>query len=332
MSVKRLIVAGLCLAFLMVTPSFAAMNPTGPLHGTLVGIYEVSYGYNAMYGGGPSGTGNPVDPQWYCNVPTSPVVSAPLQAGMYVLRFVHGREDGNPGCRNLGTYFDLPNLWYMVTQNNPTAVYPNMGYDGGNTDPSTLDPDAWYFSPTLWLGSSPTTGVKVTNYINEGVGGLVLFTAQEGERLWLYAHDWFIADNMGGATAELWRVSAQAMAIDIKPADNTNTIRLTQSVIPVAILGTASFNPVVQVDRGSLTFGRTGLEQSLLRLGRIPLCHGAQVNGDGYADLVCYFSTSAAAFWAGNARHPADHYGLMAGRLWNGTPFYGYQPVLVVGS
>jgi hypothetical protein len=332
MSVKRLVIAGLCLAFLMVTPSLAEMNQTGPLHGTLVDVYEVSYGYNAMYGGGPSGSGNPVGIQWYCNTLTSPVVSAPLQGGMYALRFVHGRETGNPGCEHPGNYFNLPELWYMVLHNNPTAVYPQMGYDGGNTDPSTLSPEAWYFAPTLWLGSTPTAGVKLTNTINEGVGGLVLFNAQAGERLWLYAHDWYIDDNMGGVTAELWRITAQALAIDIKPADSSNTIRLTQSVVPVAILGAAGFNPVAQVDRDSLTFGRTGLEASLLKIGRAPLCHGAQVNSDGRIDLVCYFSTHVAAFWAGNLYHPADQYGLMAGKLRNGTAFYAYQSVVVVAS
>jgi hypothetical protein len=332
MSVKRFIVAGLCLAFLVLPLSIAVMHSTDWTIGTLVDVFEVSYGYNAMEGGGEHGLGNPVTSLWYCNVPTVPLVSDVLPAGRYMLRFIHGRETGNPGCRNQGAYFDLPNLWYMVTHNNPTAIYPETGYDGGTTDPASLDPEAWFFRSTLWLGHSPTDGVKLTNTINEGVGSVVFFDAQAGEKLWLYVHDWFIADNIGGVTAELWQVTAQPVGIDIKPADSTNTIRLSQPIIPVAILGAKGFNPVMQVERASLRFGRTGLEASLVHIGRAPMCHAARVNGDHWPDLVCYFWTKTTAFQAGNLRHPADEYGLLMGRLRGGCSIYAYQSVVINAS
>ncbi|MET8761161.1 hypothetical protein [Lentzea sp. NPDC004782] len=50
-----------------------------------------------------------------------------------------------------------------------------------------------------------------------------------------------------------------------------------EGLIPVAILSTAEFNAVTQVDRTSLTFGATGLEQSLVRCGS----PGEDVNDDG---------------------------------------------------
>lgn len=332
MSVKRFVVAGLCLAFIVFLPSSAMMHWADPAIGTLVNIFEVSYGYNAMEGGGEYGLGNPVTSMWYCNVPTQPLVSDALPAGKYMVRFVHGRETGNPGCRNHGDYFDLPNLWYMVTYNNPTAVYPELGYDGGTTDPASLDPEAWFFGSTLWLGRSPTDGVKLNDILNEGPGSMVFFDAQAGDKLWLYVHDWFIADNMGGVTAELWRVTAQPVGIDIKPADSTNTIRLNQRFIPVAILGAKGFNPIMQVEWNSLRFGRTGLENSLVYVGRVPVCHAARVNGDHWPDMVCYFWTKATDFQAGSLHHPADQYGLLMGRMRSGCSIYAYQHVVIKAS
>ncbi len=65
--------------------------------------------------------------------------------------------------------------------------------------------------------------------------------------------------------------------------------------IPVAILSTSSFNAVTSIDPTSVTFGRTGYEDSLA------FCNsdGEDVNGDGRPDLICHFSTQLTGFQPG---------------------------------
>lgn len=91
-----------------------------------------------------------------------------------------------------------------------------------------------------------------------------------------------------------WRkVREQIVAIDVKPGDDENVIPLqSRGRIPVAILSSAEFDAVQQVDPSSLTFGATGEEQSLHRRGYgTPNCGSQDVNADGLQDLVCQFET-----------------------------------------
>lgn len=62
-------------------------------------------------------------------------------------------------------------------------------------------------------------------------------------------------------------VTVIEVAIDIKPGSDPNSIdsQDEKGVIPVAILSNDTFNAPSQVDRESLTFGRTGDENSLQR-------------------------------------------------------------------
>lgn len=68
-------------------------------------------------------------------------------------------------------------------------------------------------------------------------------------------------------------------------------------MIAVAILSTAELNAVTQVDRTSLTFGATGMEQSLVRCGS----PGEDVNDDGLAGLVCQSDTTRIGLTCGMA-------------------------------
>jgi hypothetical protein len=100
--------------------------------------------------------------------------------------------------------------------------------------------------------------------------------------------------------------------VPINPRSHGNT--------PVAILSTATFNAVTGVDATSLTFGRTGQEQSLLfcNLG------GEDVNGDGLPDLVCHFDTQSTKFQSG------DTLGILMGKTVQGTPLIGQEAVVTV--
>jgi hypothetical protein len=187
-----------CIVILTLLLAPSLTQGTGGTNPVLVGKYEVSYMLNAMYGGGAGGAGNPVDPNYFCGsaVGTAPVMVSGLQAGSYLLRIVPGRETGNPGCEPVVT-----NWWWLVLANNPSAVPPNTGYDGGNTAPEGAAPP-WNRGVYAWVGGSPTNGTKYS------VGDQLLFQLQAGQNIWLYHHDWYIDDNLGGTTVELWRIGS----------------------------------------------------------------------------------------------------------------------------
>ena len=79
-----------------------------------------------------------------------------------------------------------------------------------------------------------------------------------------------------------------AVVIDIVPGSADNRIKLRgSSTGQVAILSSATFNAVTQVDRSSIRFGRTGTEDSVMSSRRGVLqCSAQDVNADGRADLV----------------------------------------------
>lgn len=108
--------------------------------------------------------------------------------------------------------------------------------------------------------------------------------------------------------------------IDIKPGDFPNSINpRNNGKIPAAILSSPGFDAPTQVDPSTLTFGRTGDEQSLA------FCRGSEdVNGDGLLDLVCHFETQASGF------QPGDTQGILRGRTHDGTALEGTDSVNVI--
>jgi hypothetical protein len=94
----------------------------------------------------------------------------------------------------------------------------------------------------------------------------------------------------------------------------------SRGTIPVAILSTPTFNAVTSVDASSLTFGRSGNEQSLVSCnGR-----GEDVNGDGLPDLVCRFQTQSTGFQSG------DTLGILTGKTVQGSPIVGQEAIVIV--
>jgi hypothetical protein len=106
--------------------------------------------------------------------------------------------------------------------------------------------------------------------------------------------------------------------IDIKPGGFPNSINPdNRGNIPVAILSTPTFNAPAMVNRISLTFGRTGQEQSLLKSGI------EDVNGDGRPDIVCQFDTQRSAFQTG------DTQGVLRGLRVDGISILGTDTVRI---
>lgn len=111
------------------------------------------------------------------------------------------------------------------------------------------------------------------------------------------------------------------VSIDIKPGSFPNSINVRSSgTIPVAILSGPTLDSPSQVDTSSLTFGRTGDENSLAFCSPSP----EDVNGDGLLDLVCHFTTSKTGFQSG------DTQGVLRGQLIDGTPIEGRDSVRIV--
>jgi hypothetical protein len=109
--------------------------------------------------------------------------------------------------------------------------------------------------------------------------------------------------------------------IDIKPGSRENSLNTkSEGKIPVAILSTSNWSAPTNVDRLSLTFGRSGDEHSLA------MCNedSEDVNNDGLPDLVCHFSTQLTGFQAG------DTFGILNGRTKDGAAFTAKDSVRIV--
>jgi hypothetical protein len=117
--------------------------------------------------------------------------------------------------------------------------------------------------------------------------------------------------------------SALPISIEVKPGSGEYAPinPKAQGTIPVALLSSADFNALdVKVDPRTLTFGRTGSEQSLRRCGK----GGEDVNGDGRPDLVCHFENQLARF------SDEDDRGTLRGVTSSGMPFEGHGMLKVV--
>jgi hypothetical protein len=109
--------------------------------------------------------------------------------------------------------------------------------------------------------------------------------------------------------------------IDIEPFSRSNIIILSKwGLISVAILSTENFDAPNEVERTSLTFGRTGSEDSLA------FCFwwGLDINRDRHRDLVCYFWTKDTGFDVG------DTQGILKGKTKDGMHIWGSDLVKIV--
>jgi probable HAF family extracellular repeat protein len=111
--------------------------------------------------------------------------------------------------------------------------------------------------------------------------------------------------------------------IDFRPWSSNNKVNLHAwwSLIPIAILSDADFDAPAEADRQSLTFGRSGDEESLAFCMPWKL----DVNRDGKKDFVCFFHERAMGFRCG------DTLGTLKGQTHSGEKFGGQAKIQVVG-
>ncbi len=111
------------------------------------------------------------------------------------------------------------------------------------------------------------------------------------------------------------------VSIDIKPGSDPNAINSrSRGRIPVAILSNSDFDAPNEVNESSLTFGRTGGEESLAFCAG----DGEDVNADGMLDQVCHFDTQDAGFQRG------DSEGILRGQTHDGVSIEGRDVVRIV--
>ena len=111
------------------------------------------------------------------------------------------------------------------------------------------------------------------------------------------------------------------VSLDIKPASDPNSIRpRSRGKMPVAILSSADFDAPSELDQASLTFGRSGDEESLAFCTK----SAEDVNGDGLLDQVCHFHTQDTGFQCGDVE------GVLRGDTLDGVPIEGNDSVRIV--
>ncbi len=117
-------------------------------------------------------------------------------------------------------------------------------------------------------------------------------------------------------------INLPSILIDIKPGSHPNCFNIDgQGVIPVAVLGSATFD-VTLIHQGSLSFG--GL---LVRIkgNALPSCGLEDTNADGFDDLVCHFEDDEATSWT-----TGDAWAELSGFLHDGTAISGIDSICIV--
>lgn len=133
--------------------------------------------------------------------------------------------------------------------------------------------------------------------------------------------DFYIQDDTDVDFLTLTVTTNCVVEVDIKPASDPNSINpKSRGTIPVAILSTPDFDAPSEVDKTSLTFGRTGDEPSLAKCTK----SDEDVNGDGLLDVVCHFNTQETDFEAGDA------VGILKGLRVDGGSIQGSDSVRIV--
>jgi hypothetical protein len=260
----------------------------------------------------------------------------------------NGGVDTDPTARTMTVNVTSVNDAPLGTSNTVTTVQ-NTAYvfkvaDFGFSDPNDNPPNNLLAVKVTTLPSAGTltdNGIAVSagqhvSAADIAAGKLVLTPAANGSGSPYASFTFQVQDDGGTAnggidtdpspktmTVNVTPVSPRQVAIDIKPGDPNNVINPdSHGTFEVAILSSADFNALA-VNVFSLRFGRTGQEDSLKRIGGVPVFYYRDVNHDGRLDLVIVVETDRTGF------RPGDTQGVLTGRLLDGTAFFGIDLVSI---
>ena len=204
----------------------------------------------------------------------------------------------------------------------PVTVGPDLTYNGGSGDAfvAKVNSSGTALDYAGYIGGASSDrgfGIAVDSSGNAYVAGRTdsteaTFPVTVGPDL----------TSNGGSDAFVAKIGTDVItvSIDIKPGSDQNTVNSkSRGKIPVAILSGDTFD-AMSVDPTTLTFGRTGDEDSLA------FCNGSpgNVNADKLRDLMCFFNTEDTGFQAG------DKEGVLKGTTLDGTPITGTDSVRIV--
>jgi hypothetical protein len=172
---------------------------------------------------------------------------------------------------------------------------------GSRIDLYRVNPDTGQLEPSLDTSGQPVRGFIDGDGLSVWFYGVARFSTVVG----------LIPDRID-VPIDIHPVPGWSGLIPIRPSSHWP--------IPVAIVSTPTFDAMTQVDRSSLTFGRTGSEPSLSVCSPI----GLDVNRDRRPDLVCLFTTRLTGFTRG------DLVGILRGRTVGGTAIEGRDAVMII--
>ncbi len=159
----------------------------------------------------------------------------------------------------------------------------------------------------------------------EAPGGDLVFVAVNFGGSWNQTG--FDDITLGSATPGEEVLGAQEIGIDIKPGSDHNPINPnSKGVIPVAILGSASFD-VTTVDVTTLAFGPDGATPAHdLTDPLVYADHLQDVNSDGFTDLVSHYRTQDTGIAKG------DTEACLTGETAGGVAILGCDAIKTVGK
>jgi len=233
--------------------------------------------------------------------------------------------------------FDTPDSHFWLfsgTDDSSTLVVTLVC--GNIDDPSTtLDPHVFVFSPSLIKANDD--GFTACDQFASSIVNFVPTEVEDG--CWeTQSSDSLIGgfDTLGpytltlalsgpGTIIQIPSCATEIVDVDIKPGSDPNSIKLdNRGVIPVAILGSASFD-VSDVDVATLAFGPDGVAPAHDLTDPLVLAeHTQDVNGDGFLDLVSHYRNNETGIACG------DTTATLSGALNDGTPFVGFDSVRTV--
>ena len=170
-----------------------------------------------------------------------------------------------------------------------------------------------YYIDDEWLWSTEDIPDEYTYVVPEYFGNIILM----GQ----FSPATFTDYKFGSGYSPEPLSLAGKVDIDIRPFSRKNKIYHRKwGVIPVAILSKDGFDAPSEVDRDTVTFGRTGDEDSKAFFLR----RGKDVNQDGLRDLIFFFKSKMAGFQVG------DKEGFLKGNTLTGEKIKGHDSVSIV--